>query len=63
MNLIDLLDIKEPLKDIKRPKKVMKLIKPLGLVVGNVQIENGCNFEMVMADGLLIAESFQHGHK
>ena len=27
MNLIDLLDIKEPLKDIKRPKKAMKVIK------------------------------------
>ena len=27
MNLIDLLDIKEPLKDIRRPKKVMKVLK------------------------------------
>ena len=27
MSLIDLLHIKEPLKDIKRPKKVMKVLK------------------------------------
>ena len=43
MNLIDLLDIKEPLKDIKRPKKAMKVIKAKSKASGTM-IHLFCNF-------------------
>ena len=43
MNLIDLLDIKEPLKDIKRPKKVMKVLKAKSKARGTM-VSLFCNF-------------------
>jgi len=43
MNLIDLLDIERPQKDIKRPKKAMKVVKTKSKARGTM-VSLFCNF-------------------
>ena len=43
MNLIDLLDIERPPKDIKRPKKAMKVVKTKSKARGTM-VSLFCNF-------------------